>query len=122
MQVKSNPASGIRPPRAQIVEDVKQIVGEQMGIPRDTIRESDHLINDLGSDSLDVEEISMEVEEHFGVTVKCYMNDPGVMERAQKNGTTRAKAAVDAAVSDGQDGIYVIGNAPTAQVTLSSGG
>ena len=56
--------------------------------------------------------------ERFGVTVKCYMNDPGVMERARKNGTTRAKAAVDAAVSDTHDGIYVIGNAPTALLRL----
>ena len=46
------------------------------------------------------------------------MNDPGVMERARKNGTTRAKAAVDAAVSDTHVGIYVIGNAPTALLRL----
>jgi precorrin-8X/cobalt-precorrin-8 methylmutase len=56
--------------------------------------------------------------ERYGVAVKCYMNDPKVMERALKNGTTRAKAAVDAAVSDMHDGIYVIGNAPTALLRL----
>lgn len=50
----------------------------------------------------------------FGVTVKCYMNASIVHENAKSAGTTRAHAAVDAAISDMADGIYVIGNAPTA--------
>jgi precorrin-8X/cobalt-precorrin-8 methylmutase len=56
--------------------------------------------------------------ERFGVSVKCFMNDPTVCEMARHNGTTRAKAAVDAAVSDMSNGIYVIGNAPTALLRL----
>ena len=54
----------------------------------------------------------------FGVTVKCYMNDPLIHEKAKSNGTTRAKAAVDMAVDDMRDGIYVVGNAPTALLRL----
>jgi len=54
----------------------------------------------------------------YGVTVKCYMNDPEIHEKAQSNGTTRAKAAVDMAVNDMRDGIYVVGNAPTALLRL----
>ena len=54
----------------------------------------------------------------FGVTVKCYMNDPQIHERAKSNGTTRAKVAVDMAVEDMRDGIYVVGNAPTALLRL----
>ncbi len=54
----------------------------------------------------------------FGVTVKCYMNDPLIHERAKSNGTTRAKVAVDMAVEDMRDGIYVVGNAPTALLRL----
>jgi precorrin-8X/cobalt-precorrin-8 methylmutase len=54
----------------------------------------------------------------FGVTVKCYMNDPLILEKAKSNGTTRAKAAVDIAVNDMRDGIYVVGNAPTALLRL----
>ena len=54
----------------------------------------------------------------FGVTVKCYMNDPLIHEKAKSNGTTRAKAAVDMAVNDMRDGIYVVGNAPTALLRL----
>lgn len=56
--------------------------------------------------------------EQFGVAVKCLMNDPAVREIARKNGTTRAKAAVDAAGTDMEGGIYVVGNAPTALLRL----
>ena len=54
----------------------------------------------------------------YGVTVKCYMNDPLIHQKAKSNGTTRAKAAVDMAVNDMRDGIYVVGNAPTALLRL----
>jgi len=54
----------------------------------------------------------------FGVTVKCYMNDLRIHAKAQSNGTTRAKAAVDMAADDMSGGIYVIGNAPTALLRL----
>ena len=54
----------------------------------------------------------------FGVSVKCYMNDPLVHEKAKSNGTTRAQVAVDMAVNEMRDGIYVVGNAPTALLRL----
>jgi precorrin-8X/cobalt-precorrin-8 methylmutase len=54
----------------------------------------------------------------FGVTVACYMNERVVHENAKSAGTTRAHAAVDAAISDMAGGIYVIGNAPTALLHL----
>ncbi|MCK4986683.1 MAG: precorrin-8X methylmutase [Desulfobacterales bacterium] len=54
----------------------------------------------------------------FGATLTCYMNASVVHENAKSTGTTRAHAAVDAAISDMADGIYVIGNAPTALLHL----
>jgi len=54
----------------------------------------------------------------FGVAVKCYMNDPLTHTRAKTNSTTRARAAVDMAVTDMAGGIYVVGNAPTALLRL----
>jgi len=54
----------------------------------------------------------------FGATVRCYMSDSAVAENAKAAATTRAHAAVDAAVSDMNGGIYVIGNAPTALLHL----
>ena len=54
----------------------------------------------------------------FGATLTCYMNTSVVHENAKSAGTTRAHAAVDAAISDMAGGIYVIGNAPTALLHL----
>lgn len=54
--------------REQVLDVVRQVVGEQVGIASQQIREQDRLINDLGCDSLDVVEINMEVEEHFDIT------------------------------------------------------
>jgi precorrin-8X/cobalt-precorrin-8 methylmutase len=46
------------------------------------------------------------------------MDDPQVQKKAKAEGSTRAKAAVDAAVPEMKDGIYVVGNAPTALLRL----
>lgn len=56
--------------------------------------------------------------EQFGGQVKCYINDPLIHEKAVVTGGTRAKAAVDMAISEMKDGIYVVGNAPTALLRL----
>ncbi len=69
MSIDSNPTSGIQPTRDQVLAEVKRIVADQMGIAPEKIRESDQLINDLGCDSLDVTEITIEAEEQFDVTV-----------------------------------------------------
>lgn len=54
----------------------------------------------------------------FGVPLKCYMSDAGIRDRALAIGATRAQVAVDAALDDMRDGIYVVGNAPTALLRL----
>jgi len=56
--------------------------------------------------------------ERFGGTLKCYINDPKVFDISNKKNKTRSEVAVDAAISDVMDGIYVIGNAPTALLRL----
>ena len=56
--------------------------------------------------------------ETYGGQVKCYINDPLIHEKAAVTGGTRAKAAVDMAISEMKDGIYVVGNAPTALLRL----
>jgi acyl carrier protein len=55
--------------RQRVLEEVKKLVGDQMSLDPTKIGESDHLEHDLGCDSLDVVEIMMEVEEHFGIHV-----------------------------------------------------
>jgi precorrin-8X/cobalt-precorrin-8 methylmutase len=54
----------------------------------------------------------------FGVSVKCFIKDSAVQEIAARNDTTRAEAAVDAAVTEMNGGIYVVGNGPTALMRL----
>ncbi|MBL0699921.1 MAG: precorrin-8X methylmutase [Desulfosarcina sp.] len=54
----------------------------------------------------------------FNVKIKCLISYAEVEKKAAEEKTTRAHAAVDAAVSDMEGGIYVIGNAPTALLHL----
>jgi len=54
----------------------------------------------------------------FGSQVICLMGEETVRDLAKKSGQTRARAAVDAAVPLMKNGIYVIGNAPTALLRL----
>lgn len=54
----------------------------------------------------------------LGCCVRCLMRDPEVLALSQAQGGTRARAAMDFAVSDIRPEIYVIGNAPTALLRL----
>ena len=56
--------------------------------------------------------------DRFGGTVCCYMTDVKVAQAANQQGITRAKAAVDMALSEMDGGICVVGNAPTALLRL----
>ena len=58
-----------RPSRDSILNDVRRIVAEQVGVPAEQIRETDELENDLGCDSLTQIEITMELEEQFDIQV-----------------------------------------------------
>lgn len=69
MTVEPGLARGVCPSRDQVLEEVRQIVAEQMGLAPEKIRQRDTLIGDLGCDSLDVVEITMEVEDHFDTSV-----------------------------------------------------
>jgi precorrin-8X/cobalt-precorrin-8 methylmutase len=54
----------------------------------------------------------------FGGRVTCHIADPAVGKKAIATGATRASVAVDMAASAMENGIYVIGNAPTALLCL----
>ena len=56
--------------------------------------------------------------EPFGGQVCCLMADEAVARLAAEKGITRAKAAVDAVADRLDNGIYVVGNAPTALLRL----
>jgi precorrin-8X/cobalt-precorrin-8 methylmutase len=54
----------------------------------------------------------------LGVTPFCLMDDPEVAREARSQGTTRAAAAMEAALPRLAGGIVAIGNAPTALLRL----
>jgi acyl carrier protein len=55
--------------RTDVLQNVKEIVAEHMGMQAEQIKESHTLIEDLGCDSLDLVEIAMELEEHFDIAI-----------------------------------------------------
>ena len=50
-------------------ETVRKLIGEQLVIPAEKITLDSKIVDDLGADSLDIVEMLMSVEEHFGVTI-----------------------------------------------------
>ena len=56
--------------------------------------------------------------EHYGAQVRCLMASPEIARRAAEAGSTRARVAVDAVADQLSNGIYVVGNAPTALLRL----
>lgn len=54
----------------------------------------------------------------FGISVKCLVADPVVAKAAEKLGVTRSLMAMRTAAADPANGIFVIGNAPTALFEL----
>jgi len=81
----------------------------------EAIRNGDMIITDTNMARVGIRKKEVET---YGGQVKCYINDPLIHKRAQTEGGTRAKAAVDAAAAEMKGGIYVVGNAPTALLRL----
>ena len=54
----------------------------------------------------------------FGGEVHCYMADEDVAARAKEVGITRAMVAMEKAIEDRRNRIFIIGNAPTALFEL----
>ncbi|QIU92020.1 cobalt-precorrin-8 methylmutase [Yokenella regensburgei] len=54
----------------------------------------------------------------FGGECRCFISDPRVMAQAKAQGITRSMAAVDIAVEEKGEKIFVFGNAPTALFRL----
>lgn len=68
-----------------IVERVKKIVAEQLGVNEADIKNESSFVDDLGADSLDTVELVMALEEEFG----CEIPD----EEAEK--ITTVQQAID---------------------------
>jgi len=55
----------------------------------------------------------------LGISLNCFLDDPGVRERAASTGLTRTACAMEKAIDTVGDAIYVVGNAPTALLRLA---
>jgi precorrin-8X/cobalt-precorrin-8 methylmutase len=62
--------------------------------------------------------INKRLLECFGVAVSCFVADPAVSAEAVRLGITRSILAMRKAAADPGNGIFVIGNAPTALFEL----
>jgi precorrin-8X/cobalt-precorrin-8 methylmutase len=98
-------------------EYVKSVRFHKHAIVRglEAIKNGENIITDTNMARVGIRKSDLE---RFGTEVKCFMTDSEVCRIASKTGTTKAKAAVDAAIPDMENGIYVIGNAPTALLRL----
>ena len=74
-----------------------------------------HIITDTNMARVGIRK--KEIKE-FGGKISCLIADEAVAKKAKETGTTRALAAVDMACDRMKDGIYVVGNAPTALLRL----
>ena len=54
---------------ADIVEDVKKIIEDKLGVNAEQITLQASFIDDLGADSLDTVELVMAFEEEFGIEI-----------------------------------------------------
>ena len=75
MSADHTSATPATPDRSEVLSGVIGVVALQMGMDPVKIGESDALEEDLGCDSLDIVEISMELEEHFGISVPDEFGD-----------------------------------------------
>ena len=55
--------------KKEVVEKVKQIIGEQLGVDEGEVTPSASFVDDLGADSLDQVELVMALEEAFSVEI-----------------------------------------------------
>ncbi|MCD6093357.1 MAG: acyl carrier protein [Candidatus Omnitrophica bacterium 4484_213] len=53
----------------EVEEKVKSVIGEQLGLGKDELKDDASFINDLGADSLDTVELVMALEEEFGIEI-----------------------------------------------------
>jgi len=54
---------------ASVLEEVKTIVADNLGVDREKITPETSFVNDLGADSLDTVELVMELEESFDINI-----------------------------------------------------
>lgn len=52
-----------------LLDDIKAVVVDQLGVNADEVKEGSKFVEDLGADSLDVVELVMALEEKFDIEI-----------------------------------------------------
>ena len=52
-----------------LIDDIKEVVVEQLGVSADEVKDDAKFVEDLGADSLDVVELVMALEEKFDIEI-----------------------------------------------------
>lgn len=55
--------------KMEIMDRVKKIIVDQLGVEEDKVKEDSSFIDDLGADSLDIVELIMAFEEEFDIEI-----------------------------------------------------
>lgn len=79
------------------------------------IRKGRHIVTDT---HMAMAGINRRVLFKYRVEVKCFMSEEKVAIEAKERGITRGMVSMEHAVKDKRNGIFVIGNAPTALMQL----
>jgi len=53
----------------QVLEKVKKIIVDRLGVDESTVQLTSSIQNDFGADSLDMVELIMEIEDEFGIEI-----------------------------------------------------
>ncbi len=56
--------------REEILEKVRELIADKLGVDKDEVTEEASLVDDLGADSLDLVDLVMVFEEEFNVKIE----------------------------------------------------
>jgi Phosphopantetheine attachment site. len=55
--------------REELVERIRELVAEKLGLDIDEVTNDADLVEDLDADSLDLVDLAMAIEDEFGITI-----------------------------------------------------
>ena len=90
---------------------------DSVKIAREAIKSGASIVTDTNMASVGINAGRLS---KFGGKVYCFMSDDDVAKTAKDNGTTRATACMEKAVTINEPLIFAIGNAPTALIKLEA--
>ena len=82
---------------------------------KNLIKNGAHIVTDTNMAMAGINKKRLSV---YGGQVHCFMSDEDVADEAKKRGVTRACVSMERAAALGENVIFVIGNAPTALISL----